>query len=111
LPETAIVTDSVACLTKDLIEQYAIDIIPMTVLVGGKVYRDWLDISQSHAYELVAADPDSFKTAPATPEECLEIFRKASQKANNIICITVCRNACLCSGKGQQIENTCGIRV
>jgi DegV family protein with EDD domain len=89
LPEIAIVTDSVACLTKDLVEQYAIEIIPITMLVGGKVYRDWLDISPSRAYELVLKDPSSFKTAPATPEECLEVFRKASQKAKNVLCITL----------------------
>jgi DegV family protein with EDD domain len=89
LPETAIVTDSVACLTKELIEQYAIEIIPLNMLVGGKVYRDWINISPSKAYELVQKDPDSFKTSPATPEECLEVFRKTSQKAKDIICITV----------------------
>jgi DegV family protein with EDD domain len=89
LPETAIVTDSVACLTKELIEQYAIEIIPLNILVGGKVYRDWIDISPSTAYELVLKDPDSFKTSPATPEECLEVFRKASRKSKDIVCITV----------------------
>lgn len=85
----AIVTDSVACLTKELVEQYGIEIIPITILAGGKVYRDWLDISPSQAYELVLRDPNSFKTAPATPEECLEVIHNASQKAKNILCVIV----------------------
>ncbi len=89
MPEIAIITDSVACLTKELIAQYSIQIIPLNILAGGRIYRDWIDISPSKAYELVLKDPDSFKTSPATPEECLEVFKKASQEAKNIICITV----------------------
>ncbi len=89
MPEITIVTDSVACLTKELIEQYGIEIIPLNILAAGKVYRDWLDITPSQAYELFLKDPDSFKAAPANPEECLEVFRRASQKAKNILCITL----------------------
>jgi DegV family protein with EDD domain len=83
------VTDSVACLPDQLIQQYGIEIIPLTVLAGGKTYRDWMDITPSQAYELFLKDPNSFKTAPATPEECLNTFRRASQKSNNIVCITL----------------------
>jgi DegV family protein with EDD domain len=89
VPEIAIVTDSVACLTKELIDQYGIELIPLTVLSGSKSYRDWIDITPSQAYELFLKDPNTFKTAPATPEQCLEIFRRAGQKAKNILCITV----------------------
>jgi DegV family protein with EDD domain len=89
VPEISIVTDSVACLTRELIEQYGIEIIPLTVLSGGKSYRDWLDITPSQAYEMFLKDPNTFKTAPATPEQCMEAFRRASQKAKNILCITV----------------------
>ncbi len=89
MPEIAIVTDSVACLPKEFIEKYGIDIIPLNVIASGKVYRDWLDITPSQAYELFLKNPDSFKAAPANPEECLEVFRRASQKAKNIFCITL----------------------
>lgn len=89
MPEIAIVTDSVACLTKELVEQYGIEIIPLNILAAGKVYRDWLDMTPSQAYELFLKDPDSFKAAPANPEECLEVFRRAGQKAKNILCINL----------------------
>jgi DegV family protein with EDD domain len=85
----AIVTDSAACLTKELIDQYQIDVIPLTLLSGGKIYRDGVDINPTQAYEMFLKDPDSFKAAPATPEECLATFKKAILKASNILCITL----------------------
>jgi DegV family protein with EDD domain len=34
-------------------------------------------------------DPDSFKSSAASPEACLQAYRTVSQRARNIICITV----------------------
>jgi DegV family protein with EDD domain len=48
-----------------------------------------VDIAPSDAYELFLQDPDSFKSSAASPEECLQAYRVASQKAGNIVCITV----------------------
>jgi DegV family protein with EDD domain len=89
MPEIAIMTDSVACLTKELIEQYGIEIIPLNVLAEGKLYRDGVDITPSKAYELLLKNPDSFKTSPPNPKECLEYFLRLGQKVKNIFCITL----------------------
>jgi len=89
LSEIAIMTDSAACLTKELIELYGIEIIPLNMLAEGKVFRDGVDITPSQAYELLLKNPDSFKTSPPNPMECLECFRRISQKTRNIFCITL----------------------
>jgi DegV family protein with EDD domain len=86
---TAIITDSVACLPHELLDQYHIETIPLTLLSGGKVYRDGVDLTPSQAYELFLKEPDSFKTSPATPEDCLNIIRRVSLRTKNILCITV----------------------
>ena len=89
MPKVAIVTDSIACLTREFTEQYGIEIIPVNFFVDGKLYRDWVDITPSEAYELFLKDPDSFKTSGPAPEDCLQALRQASQRAENILCITV----------------------
>jgi fatty acid-binding protein DegV len=38
MPRVAIVTDSIACLPKVLVEQYGIVIVPIRLLFKGKVY-------------------------------------------------------------------------
>ena len=87
--KVAIITDSIACLTSELVAQYGIEIIPINFFAGGKLYRDWVDITPSEAYKLFLEDPDSFKSSAASPEECLKAFRNASTKADKIFCVTV----------------------
>ena len=88
-PKVAIVTDSVACLTKELVEQYGIRIAPINLYFGDKVYKDWVDITPDEAYELFLKDPKSFKTSGINPGECLEVYREASNQTRNILCITL----------------------
>jgi DegV family protein with EDD domain len=76
-------------LNRQQVDQYGIEIVPITFYAGGKFYRDWVDISPSEAYKLFLNDPDTFKTSAPTPEEYLQIYRQAAKKAPNILCITI----------------------
>jgi DegV family protein with EDD domain len=89
MPKVTIVTDSIACLTRELVDQYGIEIIPINFYADGRLYRDWVDITPSEAYELFLKDPDSFKSSAASPEDCLQSYYTAGQRAENILCITV----------------------
>ncbi len=89
MAKVAIVTDSIANLTKELVEQYRIGIVPIRLLVQGKVYRDSVDITPSEAYELFLQEPESFDTSPSSPGHYLEAYREASKQAENILCITL----------------------
>jgi len=85
----AIVTDSIANLPEQMVEQYRIGIVPIMLLVKGKLYQDGVDMSPSEAYELFLQDPESFNTSPASPGHYLEAYYEASKKAENILCITL----------------------
>lgn len=87
--KVAIITDSIACLTKELVEQYGIKIIPLNFYAGGKVYKDWVDVTPSKAYELFLKDPESFKTSAASPDDCLQAYREACSQTSNILCVTL----------------------
>jgi len=86
--KVAIVTDSLACLTRELIEEYRIGIMPLNFYAGGKLYKDWVDVTPSEAYELFLKDPESFKTSAVSPEDCLKAYHQASKQAKNILCVT-----------------------
>ncbi|MFC1980934.1 DegV family protein [Chloroflexota bacterium] len=89
MQKVAVVTDSISCLPKELSDRYCIAVIPINLYVGGKLYRDGVDITASEAYELFLQDPESFKTSAPSPEDCLQAFRKVSEWAEKIVCITV----------------------
>jgi DegV family protein with EDD domain len=87
--KVAIVTDSIACIPREMVERYQIGIVPITILAGDKIYRDWVDITSDEAYELFLKDPDDFKTSPASAGDYLDAYRKASKNANNVLCVTL----------------------
>ncbi len=89
MPRVAIITDSIACLTRELAGEYGILVAPINFIVGGKIYRDWIDVSPSQAYELFLQDPDSFKTAAPSPEDCLEVYRRVAGESRDILFVTV----------------------
>jgi DegV family protein with EDD domain len=85
----AIVTDSLCCLPREAVKQYRIRIVPANVYFEDRVYKDWVDITPSQAYELFLKDPESFKTSPASPADYLEAYRELSRQAEGILCITI----------------------
>lgn len=89
MTDIAVVTDSTACLTRELVEQYKIGIVPLNICFDGKVYRDWVDISPTEAYKLFLQKPEAFTTSPASPGHYLEAYREASKHAKNVLCITL----------------------
>ena len=72
-----------------MVAQYGIKIVPLNFYSGGKVYKEWVDITTAEAYELFLKDPKSFKTSAASPEDCFKAYREASGQAQNILCITI----------------------
>lgn len=89
MEKVAIVTDSISCLTRELLDRYRIEIVPIRLLVQGKVYRDVVDITPTEAYELLMQDPEAFNTSPSSPGHYLEAYRQVSTRAQNVLCVTL----------------------
>ncbi len=85
--KVAIVTDSVACIPKELVEKYGIEVVPIQVIFGGKVYRDGIDITPSQFYSLLRQTAKLPTTAASLPGPILEAYTRASQRASSILCI------------------------
>ena len=85
----AIVTDSIANLPEQIVRQYGIEIVPIMLLVQGRLYRDGVDISPSDAYKMFLQDPESFKTSPPSPGHYLEAYHEANKHAKSILCISL----------------------
>lgn len=87
--KVAVITDSIACLPREIVEQYEIKVLPIHFYHGGRLYTDGVDITTNEAYELFLKEPDSFKTSAVSPGECLALYREASAQAKDIFCITL----------------------
>jgi DegV family protein with EDD domain len=88
MQKVAVVTDSLACLTKELVEKYRIRIVPLNIHFAGKVYKDWVDITPKQAYELFLKAPESWGSSAPSPGDYLKVFREAGKRIQNILCVT-----------------------
>lgn len=87
--KVAVVTDSITCLSKQLVRRNGIRIVPATFSSKGKVYRDWVDVTPTEAYEMFLEDPENFATSAATPMSYIEAYRELGKKGRDILCITI----------------------
>ena len=90
MSRVAVVTDSVSCLPKHLIERYAVKIVPISIVMDGTAYRDGVDITPTEVYEFVANSRNLPTTTSPSPGDFLEAYRELSANADGIICITIC---------------------
>jgi len=96
MPKVAIVVDSIACLTREMVEQFGVTVMPLSFYCGGKVYRDWVDITPTEAYELFLKDPESFKSSAVSPGQFLKAYCEVSKQTESIFCVTVSSKISAC---------------
>jgi len=87
--KVAIVTDTTACIPKEQVEEYAIELVPIELIFEDKVYRDGIDISPTEFYALLRQAKKLPTTSGSLPGPFLEAYCKASQRASGILCITI----------------------
>lgn len=89
MAKIAIVTDSIACFAREMVERYGIRIVPSNIHFDGRLYKEYLDISPTEAYHLLERDPNHFSTSAPSPADYLEAYRELSTRAQSIIYITL----------------------
>jgi len=86
--KVAIVTDTTACIPQEQMARYNIELVPIELIFGDKVYRDGVDITPTEFYALLRQAEKLPTTAGSLPGPYLEAYGKANQRANDILCIT-----------------------
>lgn len=86
--KVAIVTDTTACIPKEEVEKYGIEAVPIEFIFGDKSYRDGIDMSPAEFYARLRRAKKLPTTSSSSPNSYLEAYRKASQRASSILCIT-----------------------
>jgi DegV family protein with EDD domain len=85
----AIITDTTACIPQDQAKKYSIELVPVELIFEGKVYRDGVDITPAEFYALLRQVDKLPTTSGSLPGPYLEAYRRASQRASSILCISI----------------------
>ena len=87
-PRVAIAVDSAASLSPGFSEQPGVFIVPMTVTLDGITYRDGVDITTGEFYRRLRTTPTAPTTSAPSTAAFLEVFRRASEDHESVLCIT-----------------------
>ena len=87
--KVAIVTDSTACIPQEMAEKYGIEIVPVVFIFGDQSYLDGVDMSTAEFYERLKSSEKLPTTSGSQPGSYLDAYKKVSQVANSILCVTI----------------------
>ena len=73
-----ILTDSSADIPQREVEQYGIEVIPITLTCEGRTIREYYDITAEEYWKLLAESREIPATAMATPATFLDSYRRAA---------------------------------
>ena len=96
-----ITSDSTCDLSRELLAQYDIDIMPLAVFKGGESFFDGVDISPKEIFAHVAGGGELCSTAARGPEEYREAFSRWQQGYDALVHIS------LGSGFSSSYQNAC----
>jgi DegV family protein with EDD domain len=83
------ITDSAACIPPHLVEEYGIDIVPLTLVLDGKAYPDQANGDSRQFYEHLKSARNPPTTSSPSPGDYLEALRRAAARADTALCVTI----------------------
>ncbi|HVX19164.1 MAG TPA: DegV family protein [Acidimicrobiales bacterium] len=90
MPGVHLVTDSSCDLPDDLVEEFGITIVPLTIRFGQEEFVDREELSASDFYKKMASTPELPETAAPAPGKFEAAFRAAKEAgADGVICINL----------------------
>lgn len=80
-----IICDSLSDVHKEYIEKYDIEVVPLTVILDGKEYRDSIDITPEEFYKTLREEDAFPKTSQATYAQFKEVFDRYTKEGKTIL--------------------------
>ena len=84
-----IVTDSVADLPPQVVQELGITVVPLHVRFGEEVYRDGIDLTTEQFYERLTHSQILPVTSVPSPGDFVEAYDKLAEETDEILVITL----------------------
>ena len=83
-----IVCDSLCDVNQEYLDKYDIDVVPLTVILNGKEYRDGIDMKAEEFYKILREENAYPKTSQATYAQFKEVFDKYTKEGKVVLYIS-----------------------
>ena len=101
-----IVTDSTVDLSKEEIEQYEIEIVPLTIHINGNSYVDGVDITRSKFIEMMELSEELPKSSQPSVGVFVETYNRLNEESAEILSIHLAKEL---SGTVQTAQSAAGM--
>lgn len=88
MTKVGIVTDTISCLTPEKVKEYGIRLVPVSLNINGKPYRDLVDLSPDDFWKMFP-EIKEFNTGAPALAEYTSIFEEVSRTTDSIACTFV----------------------
>ncbi len=88
MAKVGVVTDTISCLPPELVKEYGIRLVPVSLSINGKGYRDLVELTPDDFWKMFPGIKEFSTGAPALAEYT-EIFQELSQTTDSIACTFV----------------------
>jgi DegV family protein with EDD domain len=90
MPGIHVVTDSSCDLTADDLDQFEIEIVPLSIRFGGEEFTDGLDLTVADFYGRMARSDELPQTSCPSPGAFEHAFKRASEAgADAVVCLNI----------------------
>ncbi|SDE82400.1 EDD domain protein, DegV family [Thermus arciformis] len=87
--KVALVTDSTADLPKPLQRELGVRVVPLYVNLGGRVYRDWEEITPEEIFQRVRSGEAFPSTSQPSPEDFARVYEEALGEADHVLSLHI----------------------
>ena len=84
-----IVTDTLSDITGNLTEELGIDVVPLYVRFGERIYRDRVEITSEEFYRRLVTETTLPSTTQPTPNDFFQVYERLAQETDEILVIVV----------------------
>lgn len=84
-----ILSDSTCDLSKELVERYNIEILPLHVLMGDGDYRDGVEVTPDEIFKWADENKTTPKTAAPSIEDAVEVIGRLLEGGNEVVCFSI----------------------
>lgn len=85
MPKVTVITDSTAYIPNDILEELNIQVIPLHIVWGDKVYEDNVNLKSDDFYPMLKAAKDLPTTSQPSPKEFMNLYQPLLEKGHKII--------------------------
>jgi len=89
MAKTAIITDSSAYLPDDLVQQFGIHVIPLTVIFGEETLLDVVEIDITEFHRRLSEGPIHPSTTQPNPEDFTALYERLAKDYDGIVAVLI----------------------